>query len=53
MFACGKLQVFHFGDSNFHYQFVFKWFHLLHYVPTSFSFSPNVVFFEFFSYITY
>ncbi len=30
LFACGKLQVFHFGGSNFQYQFIFKWFYLLH-----------------------
>lgn len=38
LFACGKLQVFHIGGSNFHYQYIFKWFYLFHMFQLVFPF---------------
>jgi len=39
-FACGELQVFHFGDSNSHYQLIYRQFSFFLYAQVVFFFSP-------------
>lgn len=49
-FACGEFQFFHFGGSNFHYQFISKWFSFLHYAQIICFFLQLLHFFELSSY---